>query len=609
MAYTLALSDGVTTHDLNNSANYQVLEGGVSLPPPPKKQVWGGDNPYREGSDLIESRYHNRVITIRLRIKGTSDDNLLSAIRNLNDMLEGAKTYASIGRGTQVTLSYKLDAGTVTVMFDVLDGSLELPEDFHNTPMLDRGSMVVNATLRLTCKPFGRGAEETLENYARNPDMELGDGGNPLHDWVASNVLMTRSVIQVKHGTWAMRLLAQVVAPNHAVAYQDVTWAAAYQGQTFTLGAWCYCPAANSEIQYLMIDDGVGTTLSSAIPKTATWTWVTVTRTLNAAATRLRLLAYVSISGNTDNDDLLYVDQLIHAKASSLPAAWISGREVRNRNDPNNGDLGWQINYVDIAGIGGDAPGGLKLYVEEVQNETRMVFGARHGAEVGGILYLEQDGVVDATASNGEYLLISTGAGAVGYYSMTPAISVSLLATGLFRVFARINRSTANITKFGLGWTLGVNSYTPAIGEYVASVAGYNWYDLGAITIPPVDLPSGEVWPSFYINIWAYRSSAVNENAYLDVIMLFPVRVGEGYVVADHAAATKQILLDSTSARRQVFIMTAADVVDGAPAALLGTPAYVDPVATRIHLLAPGTQPLTDAFLVSAKVTPRYLLI
>ncbi len=610
MAYVCQLTDGTTTLNLLDETSYDVMEGGVNLPPPAKRQTWGGSGPGHDGSTLIESNYLNRIITVALKLLGTSDDDLTDAVRDINDLLAKAQDYSEKGRGAQVTFSLKLDAGADTIIFDVIDGELSLPRDWLGAT-LDKTSRIIGITLELVCKPFGSGTEVTLRNRLRNPGFELGDAGSFLHDWTATNATQSRDATgSPPEGTYWGKCKANCGGGQQGLISQSVTWdAAAYQGVTMYLRLKYKCPAANDREQRIGIYDGVTETISAVLTKDDAQHTLNISKAMAGGATELTVRVYANYVAGADVDDYILVDEaILDTLDVSAFSPWISGREVSNRNDPDNLDSADDINYVDIVGVGGDVPALLKLYCEEEQNQTRMVFGARHGSQARDSLYREQGGNADANASNQDRLHVTMVAGA-GYKKAPPAITIATPPKSLFRVFARVNLADPDFTKIALGWTYGILSYTPSAAEYLANAgAAYYWYDLGIIAIPPIDLPLGETEPSFVVDIWGYQADNVNTTTgYVDVIMLFPCLVRDGYVAADHASATKRWLLNSDTG---VFILTTAGVLDGYPTAIVGgLPATCDPAQSRVHLIAPGTQPLTDTFTCWAKVTPRYLLI
>jgi len=170
---TLILSDGVDSIDFHTTS-YRVLTGGLSLPPPPLNPNFI-QSPFMDGDRLASARYENRKIAIRFLLSGTDRDNLLVNVRALERMLNDAEKRMLLGYGARVYLEYQwdIDAGE-SVYFDVDYGELVLPPNFSSV-FLWRNSLIVDAVVNLSCKPFGRYtdqniAEATLENEQ--------DGGN-----------------------------------------------------------------------------------------------------------------------------------------------------------------------------------------------------------------------------------------------------------------------------------------------------------------------------------------------------------------------------------------------------------------------------------------------
>ena len=561
MAYTLSLVAGTTTLNLIDGSNYALAEGGLSLPTPPQKQVWGGDNPYRSGSALIESAYHNRTVSLRLSILGSSDDVLATNKRALDNALRAARVFSTYGIGSQVELRLKLTDGSVTLAFDVIDGVMEFPDDWFSV-ILDKYSRIGTrgnpCRLTLVCKPFARGTEVTLENAVRNPGFELGDAGSLLHDWAATNVTASRdTTATVPEGTYWGKALSNCIAGQQGYLQQSITWSNDYRNATWYLRIEYRCPVANDREQRIEIYDGVDTTVSAILTKSGATVTLNMSHTFNAAATQGRIRIYANYVAGADVDDYLLVDQCYFGPNDpSGHSMWISGRHLSNRNDPDNLNSADDINYVDIMGVGGDVPGRLKLYCIEGQAENRMVFGARHGAEARDLLWREQGGAGDAALSNGDYRVISFAAAPPDYQQGSPVITIASPPMGLFRVFIRGDRQNINLTKLALGWTYGGLAYTPVSTDYISGLSSqgtYTWYDLGVLELPPISLPAGETEPSFTIDLWGLNASGSIMEFWLDAVMLFPVRPGEGYVVADHASGTKQLLLDSEVG---VFVMT-----------------------------------------------------
>ena len=97
MAWVYNLLDSSTTITLNGGTNYALIPDGFSAPPPPRRQTFGGRNYFRDGSDLMERVFQNRTVTVRIWIKGSSQDNLIANINAINNLLERGAEYARTG--------------------------------------------------------------------------------------------------------------------------------------------------------------------------------------------------------------------------------------------------------------------------------------------------------------------------------------------------------------------------------------------------------------------------------------------------------------------------------------------------------------------------------
>jgi len=172
-SYRLKLSDGTTTLDLYSATDYTVMEGGLSMPPPPLKTSYIY-NPFKDGGNLASARYENRTIEIALKLSDTTLANLKTNIRAIQRLLNDAKERTLLGHGSQVYLEYQWgDTANQSTFFDVLHGDLILPRDYLKVGLTK--FHIMPAILQLVCKPFGRYtnqtvAQATLENedYSTN---------------------------------------------------------------------------------------------------------------------------------------------------------------------------------------------------------------------------------------------------------------------------------------------------------------------------------------------------------------------------------------------------------------------------------------------------------
>ncbi len=252
--YRLNLTNGPTTIDLYNGSYTKLLEAGL-LMPVPRAEVARISSPFADGDRLASARYANRIITLNLKLAGSSLSNLRTNIRTIQRLLNDA---AEMAKGAY-TKKYL--------------------------------------------------------NLLTNPSFEAGD---PPTGWTATRVTLARESTIVKHGTYSIKITANDAGVNEKFAYQNYAGYSAYAGLPVTLGAWCYCPAANDKNAQINLNDGVSLTNSSTLSRDGAWHWVSVTKTLDAAATQLwTTLRVVTNAGDTD--DILYVDGAILTPGSYAP--------------------------------------------------------------------------------------------------------------------------------------------------------------------------------------------------------------------------------------------------------------------------------------------------
>lgn len=156
----LALNDGVTLS----------LEDSVDLTPPPEPEEWvkGADS---DGALLArEPKCDNRIITARIRVEPQASMNLaLAKIALIVDKLQEAKR--NPGRGialtwvpansTLPTLTFRCLSGQVTAMPIVAVGD--------DAGWLGQNAPVV--TVKLTCLPFGEGAERLVASVTSSAPL------------------------------------------------------------------------------------------------------------------------------------------------------------------------------------------------------------------------------------------------------------------------------------------------------------------------------------------------------------------------------------------------------------------------------------------------------
>lgn len=179
MADVLNLTDGTTTIDfIGASSDYSLLDGGLELSTPSIKRITGGETILREGERLQERQFGNREIEITFKIEAADHDALIDDIRDVRRLLDIAKQQATDIFSERVTLNYALENASDTVVFDVLDGELDVGN--LASPLVKRSATLLEITLTLLCKPYARLASPIrLINFLRNPgfDWNPGEGG------------------------------------------------------------------------------------------------------------------------------------------------------------------------------------------------------------------------------------------------------------------------------------------------------------------------------------------------------------------------------------------------------------------------------------------------
>jgi hypothetical protein len=159
MSATYQLTDGTTTLDLQTANSYVARYSGFDAKPPLHDITWAGSR-FRDGSLPAFSHRDNRTITVKLRIEGTSSDNLIDNYSAAAKMCaESTRYFRTAGaEGKKCRLLQKLNGGTNSVEYTVLAGDVD-PGDYA-TVVPSRSFKLPEAEIKLTCLPF---AEETSD--------------------------------------------------------------------------------------------------------------------------------------------------------------------------------------------------------------------------------------------------------------------------------------------------------------------------------------------------------------------------------------------------------------------------------------------------------------
>ena len=144
MASVIKLSDPRYELDLLDGVNYNVMEEGIRV----------GDVERDEETGVPV----NRTITILVTVKGADQDTLAQNVQNLVSIVEEARTYTVWEWGRFVTLTIQLDGATNPTVFDVLQGTVRLPDNWLRRAILDQ-KWIVGVEVELLCRPYSRSSE------------------------------------------------------------------------------------------------------------------------------------------------------------------------------------------------------------------------------------------------------------------------------------------------------------------------------------------------------------------------------------------------------------------------------------------------------------------
>ena len=181
MAATLELFDGEIVLDLKGATYTALIQSGVSMPRPPT-------TPTISANQLASISFQPRTVTMRVKIKGTTQADLTTQIRALERMVALAQTRQLIGdSSTKVILKYQLgDTNADDVSLTVISGGFSADSSsFENI----RVSAVfeINGTLTLVCEPFGKLADVTMATQTLYNEQDADNWNFQNLIWNVSN--------------------------------------------------------------------------------------------------------------------------------------------------------------------------------------------------------------------------------------------------------------------------------------------------------------------------------------------------------------------------------------------------------------------------------------
>jgi hypothetical protein len=666
MAFIYNLLDDSTTLQLNGGTDYALQPNTFHAPPPPQRSTFSGANLFRDGSDLMNRRFDNRIVTLGIWIKGTSQDDFIANVNAINDILERGSEYSRTGLGSQLVLRRQWDNATNTSDFNVLSGTLEITGDSGTVHRFSPSSDVrMGAVLTLLCEPFILGTAETIDNYVNNASFEIAD--TALVNW-AQNIDATgstsRDTTQYKYGLSSLKLImtdsgssGQVVERTQVRAEVDAT-------EVWSFSVWVHVTALSNAKAgiVLLYDDGSATTTTSyQTSVTSGWTQLTLAnQTVPSGAGQVTIKLRLE-STAADATGTAYFDGALAVLSASVPESYVSGRAVGNIFAD---DSQATTNYIDIHPIGGDVPALLQIYALEGTDHTSMWAGARHGSRMNDAdLWLEGEtfsgatiaavsqltesattqagmntgsAALDSESSVGHYLLTNSSGGSYTVLADTwfrAAKTVTAQPIGQYRVLIRAGweSDTSTVASQELNWGFGVrqgdyvelDATNPSTTNFVAFESSSaetvgHLLDLGTVTIPTIKSPTGLSSQAFDIRVYAgtTASNATTDGQkiewFLDAVMLMPIDEGSAYL--SKTAGTDLILIDSRSNPSGVYLLdTSTEVATSFPPNQLGSPIFGHPDGTRVYFVfgtgATNTWVAADSTAVKVTVVPRYLYV
>src|SRR3990167_7393121 len=181
MTWTITLTDGVNSVDLNDGSSYRTTF--LSAPTPALRASFAGaGNPFRAGRSLSRMPVHeNREVRVGVTLMGGTSDGLANLIEDVNAQSRRAHEWSGLGIGTRTQLKLQWDSATNPVYFNVVTASFDAIGEGSHSSFLRVSKTLRDRVLTLECEPYAVGADETISNYARDADFEVA--GTALAGW------------------------------------------------------------------------------------------------------------------------------------------------------------------------------------------------------------------------------------------------------------------------------------------------------------------------------------------------------------------------------------------------------------------------------------------
>jgi hypothetical protein len=172
MAFVVQLTDGTDTVDFMTDG-FQLEDGGLQVSPPEEEQSWT-DPSEQGGAALVSSRFGNRTISLVHQVGGATRAELKAGVNKINQLLATARQHSLGKTATRVTFKYGWDGASEVDNFEVLTGTLHLPDDVMSVEKMHskwRGDIfaIKGCELELIVSPYAYGLSPSTDNLIELP--------------------------------------------------------------------------------------------------------------------------------------------------------------------------------------------------------------------------------------------------------------------------------------------------------------------------------------------------------------------------------------------------------------------------------------------------------
>ncbi|MEA1998238.1 MAG: hypothetical protein U9N61_02780 [Euryarchaeota archaeon] len=196
MARTLTLTDGTSSVDLLDTSGFQVLIDGSSLVEPSARTIYNSSM-FADGRSPVMRSANNVTASYRVRLEGTSHDNLASQIQTLVRLIRKARNYhMKAWQQTPVYLQTQTTGETNTRYTLIYDGTIEI-EDSVFDPPVDPGNRINEITVTLEREPYWRShAPHTMPDaITLASHMPSGADDDDTEQWVSNQ----KAAVEISH--------------------------------------------------------------------------------------------------------------------------------------------------------------------------------------------------------------------------------------------------------------------------------------------------------------------------------------------------------------------------------------------------------------------------